>query len=115
MASINWPDLPGPRLNSLLDGGTDPWVGDSGEVGAARRRKRFTRSLGRWKFTLLLSKPQALSLYSFYKEDLDEGVDEFNWTSPLTGETYEVRFAKRPEFQEVDGNAYEASVELEEV
>lgn len=115
MATINWPDLPGPRVNTFRDSATDPWVSDSGEVGAARRRKRFTRALGRWTFSVLLTESQALTLLSFYKQDLDEGVLEFNWQNPLTGVTHEVRFAKRPEFQEMDGAVYEVPIEIEEI
>lgn len=115
MATINWPDLPGPKVNTFRDGSTDPWVGDSGEVGAARRRKRFTRALGRWTFSLVLTKSQALVLLEFYHEELDDGVDEFNWLNPLTGVMHEVRFTKRPEPQDVDGSAYEVPIEIEEI
>lgn len=116
MAEYVYPiSLPGPAIDTFRDGATDPWVGDAGEVGAARRRKRFTRALGRWEYTLILRKSQLDLLLSFYREDLDDGVEAFEWEHPADGTLHEVRFTKRPEVQQSGGVVWQVVIEIEEI
>lgn len=116
MATINYPlALPAPQSGTIEDDATDPWVQDAAEVGAARRRKRFTRALGKWAFTLLLTKEEVGTLRGFYDVTLDTGVEEFNWFHPLTGIQYEVRFGGRPKIKWLYAKRYSADVVLEEI
>lgn len=116
MATINYPlTLPCPLSGSFENDATDPWVQDQAEVGAARRRKRFTRALGQWSFTLLLTKDEAETLRAFYDTTLDNGVEEFNWLHPVTNISYEVRFGSRPKIKWLYAKRYSADVVLEEI
>ena len=116
MAVIDYPTtLPCPVSGSMDSGKSDPWVDDAGEVGAARRRKRFTRQLGNWSFTLYLTKTQADALETFYDTTLDAGVSEFNWTHPFTAVTHEVRFSGRPRIKHLFNSRYSADVTFDEI
>lgn len=116
MASINWPTgIKSARLGTLQEGYFEPFVSDEPEVGAPRRRKRFTRALRRFSFTLLMTSAQAATFRTFVETTSDRGVLEFNWTHPITAVTYEMRFAQLPEFRQVTHGAWEVGVSIEEI
>lgn len=107
--------LPKPLSNSYQAGGVDPWVEDRPEVGSARRRKRFTRSLKTFAFTLRLTTEQLATLKTFYETTLDDGVHSFSWTDPADSTVYIVRFNERFGLRNISPNAWEASIALTEV
>lgn len=116
MASIDYlATLPDPLSGSFRYNATDPWVSDSSEVGAPRRRARFTRVLHRWTYDLVLTNSQKDALITFYETTLSNGVSEFNWTDPDTDTVYEARFAQRPDISHVDAAVWRASVQIEEI
>ena len=104
MADHDFPSaLPAPLSGNLEEDGTDPWVSDSGAVGSSRRRKRFTRALKTWTFTLDMSVEERAVLVEFYDDELDSGTYGFNWTHPITGEAHEVKFDARPKIKHAGG------------
>lgn len=116
MADIDWPlTLPKPRAGELSENPVAAFVNDAVEVGAARRRARFTRKLMRFSFGVTLSTAQAAALRTFVLTTTDGGVDEFNWTHPVTAATYEVRFANLPEIAAMTPGAWRAQIDLEEI
>lgn len=117
MAVIDYPtsDLPLPLQGAFGEDNLETKVQDKGEVGAARRRNRFTRSLGRWKFTLQATEAQKAALYEFYEKTLVRGVEEFNWTHPTTSVTYEVVMTGRPKVNHFTAGFWKAEIELEEI
>lgn len=116
MADIDFPaSLPCMLSGSLVENGVDPWIQDQGEVGAMRRRKRFTRSLKSFSFSMRLTNVEKAALIEFYDETLDDGVAIFNWRHPWTGDIYEVRFAARPSFSHRYNRIWATEVTLEEV
>lgn len=116
MADIDYPtSLPAPMGGTLEEGSVDPWVQDQGEVGAPRRRKRFTRTLHQFPFKLRLTDAQKAALLAFYDDTLDDGVEIFNWTHPTTAVVYEVRFSSRPRPRHFTADLWDVDVALEEV
>ena len=116
MAAIDYPTtLPNPMQGAFDESMLETKVQDSGEVGAARLRNRFTRSLNRWKFTIELTGAQKAALYTFYETTLSRGVEPFNWTHPTTAVEYEVVMTKRPAVKHFAVDEWRADVELEEI
>lgn len=118
MATIDWPTtLPSPLIGSLREGRIPAYVNDAAQVGAPRRRKRFTRTLKTFAFDLLLNDTTVAYLRTFIDTTTDGGVDEFNWTHPVTAVEYEVRFAGDglPEIKERTKAIYDVTIELEEI
>lgn len=113
---IVWPEsLPGPLVGSLAEGSMETKVSDQGEVGAVRRRNRFTRALARFEFEMVLTGAQKDTLLSFYDDDLTRGVEAFNWTHPSTAKTYLVVLPGRPSVQHVQADIWSISVSLDEI
>lgn len=116
MADIDFPStLPCMLSGTLVESGTDPWVQDQGEVGAFRRRKRFTRVLMSFSFSMRLTNDDKAAMISFYEDALDDGTKPFNWRHPWTGDVYEVRFAGRPSFEHRYHRIWKTEVALEEI
>ena len=116
MAAIDYPtSLPNPRGGEFDEGGIETKVRDESDVGAPRRRNRFTRSLGRWRFRIDLDGTQRAALLTFYETTLDRGVEAFNWTHPTTGTSYEVEMVSRPSITHVSADYWQAGVDLQEI
>lgn len=116
MADIDFPEsLPGPLYGTLEEPSTDPWVQDASEVGARRRRKRFTRTLRQFSFQMRLTTAQKELLLAFYDVDLDDGVNAFIWTHPESAVVYEVRFSGRPAPKNLTIGIWDVPVTLEEI
>jgi len=117
MADIDYPtaSLPCMISGTFVENATDPWVQDQGEVGAFRRRKRFTRSLRTFSYSMRLTSEQRTALIEFYEATLDDGVLEFNWTHPWAGLEYEVRFAGRPALDHRYAGKWQVEVALEQI
>lgn len=114
--AVDYPTtLPQPDVSSLEEAATEAYVSDSSEVGAARRRARFTRVLRRWSWTMVMSATQRAALDTFYETTLENGVLTFNWTHPITEVSYEVLFDSRPNIKHFIGTHYSASVSIMEV
>jgi hypothetical protein len=111
----SFPSLPNPVGGSLEESSIDPWISDRGEVGAPRRRKRFTRALRIFPFSLRLTTAQKGTLLTFYDDTLDDGVSAFNWTHPVSGDVYLVRFAGRPVPRHFTAALWDVDVTLEQI
>ncbi|MGV8830347.1 MAG: hypothetical protein ACOH2N_00085 [Devosia sp.] len=116
MADIDFPSsLPCMLSGTLEETTTEPWVSDQGEVGAPRRRKRFTRALRGFSFSMRLDNADKDALLAFYDEILDDGVKPFNWTHPWTAAIYEVRFTGRPSIQHRYNRYWSIEIALEQI
>lgn len=116
MADIDFPaSLPCMLSGTLGESATDTWVEDQGEVGAPRRRNRFTRVLRTFTLSMRLTTDQRAILLEFYDVTLDRGVNIFNWTHPWTGETIEVRLSGRPSIQHRANKRWGTELTLQEV
>lgn len=113
---IDYPaTLPKPLIGTLKGGLQDPWIDDPASVGSPRRRARYTRALERFSFSASASEAERVALDVFYRDTLLNGVLSFNWTHPLSGASYEVRFAGRPEPSMVQGHRYTLAFVLKEI
>lgn len=116
MAAIDWPaGLPLARSGALTEQPISAYVDDGADVGMARRRKRFTRTLRIFSFTLRLTNAQLATLRTFIDTTSDGGVLRFNWTHPVTSVAYEVRFQSLPSVQQYFNGVWDAAITLEQV
>jgi phage-related protein len=88
--SYNWPNIQLPSgLEEPLE---DPTIRTTFESGIVQTRARYTRMRGTWILTWAnLRGAHYTTLRNFYKQMMG-GALSFNWTHPLEGTTYEVRF-----------------------
>lgn len=115
MAGIDWPlALPEPRSGTLSESRVAAYADDKAEVGASRRRKRFTRTLRRVNFDLVLIGIEKALLETFRDSTTDGGAFAFNWQHP-DGSIYEMRFADLPTTRHVARDIWTSSIALEEV
>lgn len=116
MAAIDWPSgLPVALLGSLTEGNIPSFISDESQVGAPRRRARFTRTLKTFSFELILTNAEAASLRTFINTTSSGGAAEFNWTHPVTATVYELRFAELPRMTQQAIGAWRVGVTLEEI
>lgn len=99
----------------LDDGIVETKVQDQSEVGAGRRRNRFTRTLKVFSFGRNITNAQKEALEAFYETTLDRGVEAFNWTHPYSDVAYEVVFPRRPSIKHLMRGYWRIEVELEEI
>ena len=107
--------LPQPLLASLQVGKIDPWVEDTPEVGAARRRVRFTRAIKTYDFPLRINDAQRAILEAFYDTTLVFGVAAFTWTDPRDGGAVMVRFRQYPRETNVGNDIWDVAISLTEI
>lgn len=116
MADIDFPSSLNPaRDGQFSEAALETKVRDQGEVGAPRQRNRFTRSLRRFAFQLLLTDAEKELLLAFYDTTLVRGVAQFNWTHPRTDVVYESVMPSRPAVKHLTGDLWTADIEIEEV
>lgn len=114
--SIIFPEsLPKPLADGFSEGASDPWVEDRSEVGAPRRRARFTRALAQFTFSLTLNDADLEVLKTFYNQTISFGVESFIWEHPTTNETFMVRFSQRFGVSKVSPNRNIISISLDEI
>lgn len=114
--AIDYPvDLPKPLIGTLKGGLQETWEDDPSGAGSPRRRARYTRALERFSFTASASEAQRVAMDAFYADTLLNGVLSFNWTHPLSGDSYEVRFAGRPVAAMAQGHRYTFAVAVEQI
>lgn len=116
MASIDWLTTIDPALVGTIQESRVPnYVSDAGQVGAARRRARFTRTLKTFAFTIRMTNAEKLLLDTFIDTTTSGGVAAFNWTHPVTSTVYEMRFAGLPTITHVTYGVWDAAIALEEI
>jgi hypothetical protein len=84
------------------------------ESGYVLTRARFTRQRLNFKLSYsLLSNTNKLSLEAHMVSVLD--ITPFNWTHPVSGVTYSVRYQSVPQFQYMQYQRWNVSFILEQV
>ncbi len=113
---VDYPSgLPGPTDGKLTQKSIQSYADDEAQVGAPRRRKRFTRTLREFSFSSTFTSTQKDTFETFYYTTIDGGVTEFNWTHPDTSVVYEVRFVGDPVISHTTVDVWEASMVLGEI
>lgn len=116
MSIINWPNsLPNPISGSWNATSVSPYVKDKPEFGASLKRRRFTRSLKLFKFSLQINRTQLADIWNFYEAICSDGGESFNWIHPITDHEYECRFATELKESNVEADLWSVDIELEEI
>jgi hypothetical protein len=118
MAALDWPaSLPKPNDGGFSEGRVNNFISDESQVGAPRRRARFTRTLKKFAANYTLTETQKDALLTFYDTTTSGGVAEFNWTHPGTAAVHEVRFSSDGGMQisHRTVNYWDVAVSLEEI
>lgn len=113
-----WPtEFPGALLGTVSETRSNAFIEDTNEVGANKRRARYSKSLRTFNFRLLLTSALLDILEEFYETTLERGVDKFEWTHYRTGDTVNVQFAGYPSISDHPSavDRYIAEVSLLEV
>lgn len=105
--------LPGPLSGTFKQSRNDGIVRDTGEIGPGRKRRRTTRVLKLFSFTLRLSTAQKAAWETFYEITLNEGLAYFDWT--LDGVTYTVEVLTVDGPDHVTAGVWDISLTLGEV
>ena len=114
MTAVFPASLRGPLGGSLKPTFNDGIVQDSGEIGPPRKRRRTTRVLRQWSFTLRLTTLAEKAVWDeFYETTTNFGIDSFTWV--LIGTTYTVQLLAAPELSHVEADIYDVSISLGEI
>lgn len=82
------------------------------EVGAQKRRRRTTNSGYMYTAQYKMSHANMTTFWTFYEDDLQDGVLRFDITHPRTGTVVTVQFEGVPSIQQVAPKLYTASFTL---
>ncbi len=85
------------------------------EDGSTISRPRFTRSRGKWTLTWnALAEPEYQQLISFWKDTAQGKSQVFQWTHPVSGTVYTVRFDDKQPFKNIAPGWWAGEVSLRE-
>lgn len=112
MVNVWPPSLPGPLVGSTSEERVPTYIEDSAEVGAAKRRSRYSRSLRRLSFSMILTEAQVADLDTFYETTLVRGTDRFEWDHWRTGDTLNVRFEEYPRIAGISNHGTKSQVNV---
>jgi hypothetical protein len=85
------------------------------DVGPAKVRRRFTKSIDSYTASIYLTSAQYATFYNFFDTTLNGGVLSFDFAHPITGVTTEFRFKGTPKIISLGGGQFQASFEWEVV
>lgn len=83
------------------------------DIGPAKVRRRFTKSVDTMNVTIQVDSDQFEDLYDFYYTTLNGGVDSFTFDHPITGVEVDIRFVAPPNFRPLGGLIFLAQMEWE--
>ena len=104
--------LPCPLNGSVKTEYIDGIVQDSGETGI-RKRRRTTRVLKMFSFTMRLTYAQQATWDTFYETTINYGLTSFTWTYDGTSRTVEL--VQAPEVSEVSGAIKDYNMTFREI
>lgn len=107
------PSLPPPALGSFTESPADNSISTSMDIGPAKKRRRSTVAPKPMAFTLLLTRAQVATLFTFYETTTFSGVDSFTIEHPRTLATVTARFTAPPSCREREGVIWDTSISLE--
>lgn len=83
------------------------------DIGPAKIRRRFTKSVDTFSVTIDLLFSDYSVLYNFYDISLNGGVHPFELSHPITGVLTEFRFTGPPSFRPMGGGYFKVSMTWE--
>lgn len=110
----SWPGtLPSaPLLDGFNETGVDLTVRSKMDIGPDKSRRRFTGEMFDIQMQFIMTKTQVNALRTFFYTTLDGGVDEFDFTHPITDATVSMRF-KKPYAVVTEGSLFRVSCDVE--
>ncbi|SNZ21729.1 hypothetical protein [Cohaesibacter gelatinilyticus] len=106
-------DLPCPLDGTASIQINDGIVEDSGEIGLPRKRRRTTRALKVFSFTLRMTYAQQQTWATFYQTTINYGLTPFTWA--YEGVNYTVELGSAPSVKSVTGSIKDYALTFREV
>ncbi|TCL76816.1 hypothetical protein EDC14_100198 [Hydrogenispora ethanolica] len=114
MSEIVFPAIAAP-VYPLTEEWEDVGIASSFEDGSEISRPRFTRSRGKWTLSwTALREADYQQLMTFWRDTARGKSMVFDWTHPVTGITYTVRFAEKQPFKNIAPGLWSGEVTLRE-
>lgn len=76
------------------------------DVGPEKVRSRFTDAVDQYQVTMYVDFDQVAVFNTFYKTNLTNGVQQFQFLNPLTSTTDNFRFISTPNITPLGGRAF---------
>jgi hypothetical protein len=84
------------------------------DIGPAKYRRRFTKSVDQLSTSILLNSiTEFNTFYSFFDSDLNGGINEFEIDHPITGVLSSFKFSSPPSITALGGGVFSVSMEWE--
>jgi len=91
----------------------DTSISTTMDVGLDKKRRRYTKGIDMFSVTIDLEKDDYLTLYNFYNDTLNGGVNSFTFDHPLTGVSSDWRFKGAPNVAPKGGLWFRVSMKWE--
>lgn len=101
MPVLNWPNIAKPMSETFTTDRVPNFVDDAAKLGTPRRRQITTRKLFVWSFTQICNPADDLLFSEFIDVTTNGGVEQFNWTHPISSVIYGASFDVLP--RDIDG------------
>lgn len=115
--SVAWPALLQSVVNeesfSFIIGETS--IRSDMEVGPAKVRRRFTKSVDGLTCSINLTQSEFQTFYDFYDIDLNGGTKVFSFIHPVTQVLSDFRFTKAPNMRSLGGGNFRVVMEWEQM
>lgn len=108
-----WPSLPKPLINTFKETPPDNSIRTEMETGYDKVRRRSTAASYPMSFDLFLTPAQTATLDTFYNSTTKSGSLSFDFTHPRTAATVSARFTSPPNYSDVNGINFRATIALE--
>ena len=104
-----------PPVYPLNEDWEDVGISNGFEDGTEQSRARFTRSRGTWVLHwTALKDSDYQTLMNFWRKDVKGKSQLFNWTHPITGIIYTVRFVEKKPFELVAPGIWSGEITMRE-
>lgn len=114
MALLVFPNVANP-VYPLNEGRENPAISSQMENGIVVSRPRFTRIRKKWVLKWTALKTNEYQVLTDFWDKVCGGSLEFQWTHPVTGVVYTVRFAGDINFHLASHDLWEGEITLQEV
>lgn len=103
-----------PERGSYKEQYVDVFADDDNDMGPSVRRAMSTRLRRKISFTSILTNDELEGLREFYRDEISNGVDIFEWDHP-DGTPMDMRFVSAFEISDIGHDAWKVQIQLEEV
>ena len=114
--ATQWPSSLQQLLNqeSFTVGFADTIIKSEMDIGAPKRRRRFTKAVKQMTCSIWVTSSQYSILENFYTTTLNGGIDSFEFSHPITKVLSLYKFSGAPTVNYIGGDTYTVSMSWEE-